>query len=186
VCAYWCPRNKDCSVRTVERVGCQRRQFILPFIIQNVAGVAFNRVDVYFMQVICTQSLALSWMNWGSNPCGGKVFRAVQVGPEAHPATCTMSTASYLGVKRPQRGADHPLRSSVGLRMGWSYTSASLLCQHRYVMGWPWPLYVYTASATSRIEHLLLSISPTVLFPMRPAHVTYHPTKKCRFYHSYN
>ena len=32
----------------------------------------------------------------------------VQTGPGAHPASCTMGTGSFLGVKRPGRGADHP------------------------------------------------------------------------------
>jgi hypothetical protein len=31
-----------------------------------------------------------------------------QAGPEAHPASCTMGTGSFPGVKRPGRGADHP------------------------------------------------------------------------------
>ena len=32
----------------------------------------------------------------------------VQTGPGAHPASCTMGTGSFPGVKRPGRGADHP------------------------------------------------------------------------------
>jgi len=32
-----------------------------------------------------------------------------------------------------------PLLSNAGLWMGWSYTSASPLCLHRHVMGWPLP-----------------------------------------------
>ena len=40
---------------------------------------------------------------------GGARFSApVQTGPEAHPASCTMGTGSFLGVKRPGRGAVHP------------------------------------------------------------------------------
>ena len=37
----------------------------------------------------------------------------VQTGPGAHPASCTMGTGSFLGVKRPVRGADHPPPSSA-------------------------------------------------------------------------
>jgi hypothetical protein len=33
---------------------------------------------------------------------------AIQTGPGAHPATYTMGTGSFLGVKRPGRGVDHP------------------------------------------------------------------------------
>ena len=31
-----------------------------------------------------------------------------QTGPGAHPASCTMGTGPFPGVKRPRRGADHP------------------------------------------------------------------------------
>ena len=45
----------------------------------------------------------------GSNPGGGTRFSAsVQTGPEAHPASCTMATGSFPGVKRPGRGVNHP------------------------------------------------------------------------------
>ena len=50
----------------------------------------------------------------GSNPSGGARFLApVQTGPGAYPASCTMGTGSFLGVKRPGRGADHPPPSSA-------------------------------------------------------------------------
>ena len=32
----------------------------------------------------------------------------VQTGPGVHPASCTMGTGSFPGIKRPGRGADHP------------------------------------------------------------------------------
>jgi hypothetical protein len=39
---------------------------------------------------------------------GARFFAPVQIGPGAHPASCTMSTGSFPGVERPERGADHP------------------------------------------------------------------------------
>jgi hypothetical protein len=42
------------------------------------------------------------------NPVGARFFAPVQTGPGAHPASCTKGTGSFLGVKRPGRGADHP------------------------------------------------------------------------------
>jgi hypothetical protein len=40
---------------------------------------------------------------------GGVRFSApVQTGPGAHPASYTMGTESFSGVKRPGRGVDHP------------------------------------------------------------------------------
>jgi hypothetical protein len=44
----------------------------------------------------------------GSNPGGGEIFRTLQTGPGAHPASCTMGTGYFPGVKRLRRGADHP------------------------------------------------------------------------------
>jgi hypothetical protein len=41
-------------------------------------------------------------------PVGARFFAHVQTGPGAHPASCTMGTRSFPGVKRPGRGADHP------------------------------------------------------------------------------
>ena len=37
---------------------------------------------------------------------GGRA--SVQTGPGAHPASYTMGTGSFPGVKRPGRGVDHP------------------------------------------------------------------------------
>ena len=41
-------------------------------------------------------------------PVGARFFAPVQTGPGAHSASYTMGTGSFLGVKRPGRGADHP------------------------------------------------------------------------------
>jgi hypothetical protein len=49
-------------------------------------------------------------------PVGARYFAAVQTGPGAHPASCTMGTGSFPGVKRPGRGVDHPPSSSVRVK----------------------------------------------------------------------
>jgi hypothetical protein len=70
-----------------------------------------------------------------SNPGGGDIFRAVQIGPEAHAVLYTMGNGSFQEVKRPNRVASHPSSSSAGIRIGWGYASISPLCLHRPVMG---------------------------------------------------
>ena len=40
----------------------------------------------------------------------------VQIGPVSHPATYTMNTGSFLGVKRPGRGVDNPPHLAPSLR----------------------------------------------------------------------
>jgi hypothetical protein len=47
---------------------------------------------------------------------GARIFAHVQTGPEAHPASCTVGTRSLPGVKRPERGADHPPPSSAEVK----------------------------------------------------------------------
>jgi hypothetical protein len=39
---------------------------------------------------------------------GGETSAPVQTGPGAHPASYTMGSGSFPGVKRPGRGVDHP------------------------------------------------------------------------------
>jgi hypothetical protein len=41
-------------------------------------------------------------------PVGARFFPHVQTDPGAHPASCTMGTGSFPGVKRPGCCADHP------------------------------------------------------------------------------
>jgi hypothetical protein len=40
--------------------------------------------------------------------CGARFSSLVQTVPGAHPASYTMGTGSFPGVKRPGRGVDHP------------------------------------------------------------------------------
>jgi hypothetical protein len=69
-----------------------------------------------------------------------RFFAHVQTGPEAHPASCTMGTGSFPGVKRPGRCADHPPPSSAEVEKEYSYTSTYPLVHFRSVTG---QLYLY-------------------------------------------
>jgi hypothetical protein len=71
---------------------------------------------------------------------GSRFFAHVHTDPEAHPASCTMGTGSFPGVKRPGRGADHPSPSSAEVKKEYSYTSTHPLGHFRPVMGL---LYLY-------------------------------------------
>jgi hypothetical protein len=50
-------------------------------------------------------------------------FLHFQTGPGAHLASCTMDTESFLWVKQPGRGADHPPCSSAKVNRGYICTS---------------------------------------------------------------
>ena len=49
-------------------------------------------------------------------PVGARFFSPVQTGPGVQPASCTMGTASFPGVKRPRRGVDHPPHLALKLK----------------------------------------------------------------------
>ena len=85
---------------------------------------------------------------------GARFSAPVQTGPGSYPASCTMGTGSFSGVKRPGRGADHPPpfkcrgHERVGLYLcspsvpswpvlGWTFTYLTLFaikCQLRYFL----------------------------------------------------
>jgi hypothetical protein len=58
----------------------------------------------------------MSTMAQKKYPGGGENFAHVQTGPGAHPASCTIGTGQFPGVKRPGRGADHLPPSSAQIR----------------------------------------------------------------------
>jgi hypothetical protein len=58
---------------------------------------------------------------------GARFFAHVQTGPGAQPASCTMGTGSFLGVKQLENGADHPPPSSAKVTNAYSYTSSPTL-----------------------------------------------------------
>ena len=49
-------------------------------------------------------------------PVGARFSAPVQTGPGAHPASCTMGTGYFPGVKRPGRGVAHPPPSSAEVK----------------------------------------------------------------------
>jgi hypothetical protein len=60
----------------------------------------------------------------GIEPRGGGWFSTlVQIGPGAHPASNTMDTSFFPGLKQQGRGFDHPPHLAPRLRKEQSYTS---------------------------------------------------------------
>jgi len=54
---------------------------------------------------------------------GARISSSFQTGPEAHPASCTMGTGSFPGVKRPGSGVDHSPQPAPTVKKEWSHTS---------------------------------------------------------------
>ena len=49
-------------------------------------------------------------------PVGASFSAPIQIGPGAHPASYTIGTGSFPGVKQPGRGVDNPLPSSAEVK----------------------------------------------------------------------
>jgi len=70
----------------------------------------------------CSQLRLVLWISLRDGrsgdriPVGTRFSVLVQTGPETHPASYTMGTGSFPGVKRPERGVDHPTPSSAEVR----------------------------------------------------------------------
>ena len=52
--------------------------------------------SVMDLPALTIQRLATGWTVQGSNAGGCEIFRTVQTGPGAHPASCKMGTGSFL------------------------------------------------------------------------------------------
>ena len=53
-------------------------------------------------------NIYMYWTVRDRMPVGARFSAPVQTGPRAQPASYTMGTVSFLGVKRPGRGVDYP------------------------------------------------------------------------------
>jgi hypothetical protein len=63
-----------------------------------------------------------------------------QTGPMDHPASYTMSTESFPGVKRPGHGADHLPHLAPRLKKEYTTTFTPPSGPSRPLLGWIWPL----------------------------------------------
>jgi hypothetical protein len=65
------------------------------------------------------QRFVTDWTVRGSNPAGGEFFRTCPHWPWGRPS----SSFPFPGVKRPERGVDHPPHLAPRLKKEYSYTS---------------------------------------------------------------
>jgi hypothetical protein len=74
---------------------------------------------------------------------GARFSAPVQTGSEAHPASCTMGTGSFPGVKWPGRDVDHPPSFSAELKERLELYLYSPSGPSWSVLGWSLPLILY-------------------------------------------
>jgi hypothetical protein len=70
---------------------------------------------------------------------GARFSAPVQTGSEAHPASCTMGTGSFAGVKQQVRGTDHPPPSSAEVKERVELYLCSPSSPSWLVLGWTLP-----------------------------------------------
>jgi hypothetical protein len=58
----------------------------------------------------------MGWTVRASNLGGARFLAPVQTSSEVHPASYTMGTVSFPGVKRPGRAVDHPTPSRAEVK----------------------------------------------------------------------
>jgi hypothetical protein len=99
---------------------------------------------------------------------GERFSTPVETGPGADPASYTMGTRSFPGVKRPGRGVGHPPRLAPRLKKEWSYTSTHPVTCCRVNFTFTFTLlsiilsscrHVFTASKTQFTVNLILLIA---------------------------
>ena len=97
--------------------------------------------------------VTMGWMVQGSNPSGGgvRISAPVQTGPGAYPASCTVGTGSFPGVKQPGRGVDHPPPSSAEVRERVQLHICSPSGPSWPVLGWTL-LYVFNSAMCFDVE----------------------------------
>ena len=98
--------------------------------VSQVAGMVFSQ---------CSDLL---WAGWSRDriPVGARFSAPLQTSPGAHPASYAMGTGSFLGVKQPGCGIDHPHPSSAKVKKRvelYLFSSSGPLWP---VLGWPLPL----------------------------------------------
>jgi len=86
---------------------------------------ALQRAEVDYTRKCTTDVVVGIATHYGLDGPGiESIFCSIQNSFEVHPDFSGIDTGPFLGLKRSENCADHPLPSSTRFRMGWRYTSA--------------------------------------------------------------
>jgi hypothetical protein len=113
---------------------------------------------------LCSRYSNSLWAGWPGNwiPVGARLSAKVQNSPGAHPASYTMGTGSFLGVKWLGCGVEHPTPSSTEVKERVELYLYSL-------SGPSWPVLVQTLPFTFAFVSYSLSLNfKSILRWMQP------------------
>ena len=74
-------------------------KFCFQLLVTECEGRLFNSAYVRRVGRVAVERLATGWRVRGSNPGGVRFSAPLQTGPVFHPASCTMGTVCFPGVK---------------------------------------------------------------------------------------
>jgi hypothetical protein len=74
------------------------------------------KVSPDFQTGLRHKKLKNPWRNHNFMLVGAKFSAPVQAGPGNHPASCTMGTITFPGMKWPELGVEHPATSSAEVK----------------------------------------------------------------------
>ena len=83
---------------------------------------------------------------------GARSPAPIQTGPGAHPASYSMGTGSFPGVKRPGRGIDHPPQSRAELKERVELYLYSLSGRSWSVLGWTLPSLLPSSKSQKHVK----------------------------------
>jgi hypothetical protein len=144
---------------------------ILAKCVNNQTGITYN----YHIQPVVgiAQSVllvAMGWKVWGSNPGGGEIFRTCPDWPWG-PSSLLYNgyRVSFLRLKRPGRGIDHPPPSSAEVK--------ERVELYLYSLSWPsWPVIGWTVPVPFNHLWPSIDISTSVGFPKtQPSSLSVYP-----------
>jgi hypothetical protein len=122
------------------------------YILNYVEAAVFNEIQTN-LKSVPNSSVTTDYAVRGSNTGEERFSAPVQTGPGAHPASLTMGTGSFPGVKRPGRGVHHPPLSSAKVK---ERVELYLYYPSRPswpVLGWPLPLPFTEFKVLSTLSH---------------------------------
>jgi hypothetical protein len=100
---------------------CGQSNAIFFLFLFGFAFVLFFAVIPHLKYYVAIRYLYSDWLwaEWSGDriPVGARFFTHVQTGRGVYPASCTMGTGSFLGLKRLEHGANHPPLAMMRSRM---------------------------------------------------------------------
>ena len=123
-----------------------------------LSNIIFNYITVLLLYIYGLDGPGME-SRWGA-----RFSAPVQTGPRAHPASYTMGTVSFPGIKRQGRGVDHPPPSSAEVKERTKLYFYSISGPSWPLLGWTLPLPLLLYMSLRNKSDLCVTVSQVFLF----------------------